>query len=128
LSEAPAKQETTDAEKVWAVLAPHRGEAKALKARQLAEATGIGDAAGTRIREVISDAAEFFPAPVGAHPAIGVFVITTADEGDRVRADLLSRLEKCARRIAILDRKMASCLGLEWDSLAKKYVARKRLF
>jgi hypothetical protein len=129
--EAPRTGEpsgTTDAEKVWAFLAPHRGEKNARKARQIAEATRIGDAAGTAVRALISDAAEFFPAPVGAHPNIGFFVIETADEGQRVRADLRSRLEADARRISILDRKMESCLGFKWDGLSRTYVKRESLF
>jgi hypothetical protein len=128
MTEPVDKLPTSDAERVWAVLAPHRGEAKALKAREIAALTGIGDEAGTEVREIVSDALEFFPEPVGAHPGMGIFVITTGEEGDSVRADLKSRLEKLARRIAILDRKMAASLGLSWDALAGKYVRRKQLF
>jgi hypothetical protein len=98
--------ETTDAEKIWAVLASHREKSRSITAGAIALATSIGDEAGTKVREIISESFEFFPGmPVAAWER-GYFVTETVEEAREYRRSLKQRIEMDGRRMAIYDRKM----------------------
>ena len=107
MSEPDETPRAEAAERIWHVLASHRGAENAITAAEIASRTRIGDAAGTQVRAVISEALEYFPKTVAAFNR-GFFVVVTAEEAEHCVASLMSRLRKMGRRVAIVRRKLAA--------------------
>ena len=113
-----------EAVSIWQLLVCFRGRGQAITAARMAARLGIGDAAGTHVRDVISHYIGLYPEPVGAHPDAGYFVIETAEEmqdylaGLEHRATLIFERATAVRSVA--KARGWQCLGDHWYPPAVK--------